>query len=138
MARPPSVQPTDVELEILNVLWEADGPAELGAIRAALEARRGRAVAATTVATMLKVMGAKGLVDRADGARGYVWSARLGRSAARSGMLGRLMSLAFDGSAHRLVAHLVEEGTLSDADRRAIRALLDEAPKPKGRGRRSS
>jgi predicted transcriptional regulator len=53
MARPPSLQPTDGEMEILKVLW-AIGPAELGRIRATVQERR--PVATTTIATMLKVM----------------------------------------------------------------------------------
>ena len=57
MARPASDQPTDGELEILNILWEI-GPAELRLIHAALNARR--KVATTTVATMLGVMLDKG------------------------------------------------------------------------------
>ena len=80
MARTPSTQPTDGELEILNVLWSADR-ADLGTIRAALQ--RKRPVATTTIATMLKLMRDKGLVDRADGPRGYVWSAKITRKAAR-------------------------------------------------------
>ena len=73
MARPPSKQPTDGELEILKVLWET-GPAGLGQIHAVLEERRG--VAITTVATMLKMMLAKEMVEREDGPRGYLWTAR--------------------------------------------------------------
>ena len=77
MARPPSKQPTDGELEILKVLWET-GPAGLGQIHAVLQERRG--VAITTVATMLKMMLAKEMVEREDGPRGYLWTAE---SAAR-------------------------------------------------------
>ena len=36
MARPPSKQPTDGELEILKILWET-GPAGLGQIHAVLQ-----------------------------------------------------------------------------------------------------
>ena len=68
MARPPSKQPTDGELEILKILWDL-GPAGLGQIHAVLHERRG--VAITTVATMLKMMLAKELVER-DG-----WTARV-------------------------------------------------------------
>ena len=41
------------------------------------------------------------------GPKGYVWSAAVSQAAAGE-MLGRLMDLVFDGSARRLVAHLVE------------------------------
>ena len=68
MARPASSQPTDGELEILRVLWR-EGPSELGVVHRALVAERGRKIAKTTVATMLKVMLDKGLVRRAVGDR---------------------------------------------------------------------
>src|SRR5271170_3117415 len=121
MARPPSKQPTDGELEILKVLWET-GPAGLGQIHAVLQERR--VVAITTVATMLKMMLAKELVKRQDGPRGYLWSARVSREAAVSGLLGKLLQHMFDGSARRLVAHLIEEGGLDDRERAEMVKLL--------------
>ena len=123
MARTPSTQPTDGELEILKVLWSA-GPADLGTIRASLQQKR--PVATTTIATMLKLMRDKRLVARADGPRGYVWSAKITRKAARAGLIGRLIDLAFEGSARGLVAHMLEAGKLSPQDRQEIRRLLDE------------
>jgi predicted transcriptional regulator len=123
MARTPGTQPTDGELEILNVLWSA-GRSDLGTLRAILQQKR--PVATTTIATMLKLMRDKGLIDRADGPRGYIWSARITRNAARAGLIGRLVDLAFEGSARGLVAHMLEAGKLSAQDRQEIRRLLDE------------
>jgi BlaI family transcriptional regulator, penicillinase repressor len=122
MSRPPSTHPTDAELEILKILWEA-GPSELGQIVASL--RQARTVATTTVATTLKVMMQKGSVERSDGPRGYLWAARVGRDEATSGLLRRLLERAFDGSAGRLVARLVEDGALTRRDRDEIRRLLE-------------
>ncbi len=121
MARPPSKQPTDGELEILKVLWEK-GPAGLGQVHTALAERRG--VAITTVATMLKMMLDKEMVERADGPRGYLWKARVSRKAAVSGLLGKLVEHVFDGSARRLVAHLIEEGELDERERAEIMEIL--------------
>ena len=126
MARPASTQPTDGELEILKVLW-ASGPVELGQICTAL--RQHRPVAATTVATMLKVMMTKGLVKRSQGTRGSNWSAKVSQRAATAGLLRKLLDRVFDGSAQRLVEHLLEEGRLSDQDRQEIRRLLQNADK---------
>jgi predicted transcriptional regulator len=134
MARPPSTQPTDAELEVLRVLWE-QGDSGLGAIHSAIQA--GRQVALTTIATTLKTMLAKGLVERQDGPRGYVWSARLSRRSVASGLLGKLSQHLFDGSARRLVAHLIEEGALDERDRAEIRALLENAPAEPGKNRRT-
>ena len=77
MARAASKQPTDGELEILKILWDS-GPAGLGQIHLVLHDRRG--VAITTVATMLKMMLAKELVERGNGPRGYLWKAQIGRA----------------------------------------------------------
>lgn len=135
MPRPTSRQPTDGELEILNVLWER-GPCELGVVREALRERRD--VATTTVATMLKVMLEKGLVKRAQGKRGYQWSARVSPDATRRRLLRKLMSSAFDGSARGLVTHLVEDGELSNEDIEEIRRALDQAGRRPGKKRRGN
>ena len=121
MSRPPSGQPTDGELEILKVLWDK-GPSGLGPIHATLLEQR--PVAVTTVATMLKMMRDKDLVARGGAPRNYVWSALVSRKAAASGMVGKLIRHVFDGSAHRLVAHLIQSGELTDAQRDEIAALL--------------
>jgi BlaI family transcriptional regulator, penicillinase repressor len=123
VARPASQHPTDVELEILKVLWES-GPSELGHVCSAL--REHRPVANTTVATMLKVMMDKGLVGRERGPRGYLWGAKVSQQAATSGLLRKLLDRAFDGSARRLVANLLDGNRISDQEREEIRRLLDD------------
>lgn len=122
MARPASTHPTDGELEILRVLWE-QGPSPLGDVCDAL--RQQRAVATTTVATMLGVMLDKRLVRRRRAARGYQWSAAVSHDAAAQSMVGKLVDGVFDGSAGRLVAHLVEGGTLTDDELGELRQMLD-------------
>ena len=121
MARPPSDHPTDGELEILQVLWQA-GPCTIGQICKTLHEKR--SVAITTVATMLKVMLEKKLVQRKRGKQSYVWSAKTTQRAAASGMVRKLVNAVFDGSAQRLVAHLLESGQLSDEEREAIRRMM--------------
>jgi predicted transcriptional regulator len=122
MARPKSTQPTDGELEILKLLWQA-GPCTLGRICADL--RRNRPVATTTVATMLTVMLGKGLVIRSRSRRGYLWSAKVGREATTRRLVDRLLDRAFDGSAWLLVAHLVDSKKLSIKDRQQVLELLE-------------
>ena len=129
MARSPNFHPTDGELELLQVLWQA-GPAGLGEICAAL--RQHRAVATTTVATMLGVMLDKGLVRRRRGPRGYLWSAKTTRQGAAAGMIRKLVDFVFDGSAQRLVAHLLESGELDEGQRQELRKLIDEGEKHTG------
>ena len=132
MARQPSTQPTDGELEILNVLWDA-GPSGmgLGRVHEALIARR--PVALTTVATMLKTMRNKGLVVREDGPKGHNYAAAVSREAAATGLVGKLLRHVFDGSARRLVAHLIQEGTLDERQRREVLELLERPRAGTGR-----
>ena len=125
MARPASIHPTDGELEILRVLWSR-GPALLGDICDAL--REQRDVATTTVATMLGVMLDKGLVRRKRSGRGHQWSAAVTHDAAAQTMVGKLVDGVFDGSAQRLVAHLVEGGKLTSGELAELRVLLDSTP----------
>ena len=127
MARSASKHPTDGELEILQILW-VHGPASLGEICAAL--RQKRQVATTTVATVLKVMQGKGLARRRKTSRGFSWSAVVKREKTASGMVGKLIERVFEGSAQRLVAHLVEDGNLSPNDLEEIRLLVERREPP--------
>ena len=126
MPRPASLHPTDGELEILRVLW-AEGPAALSRVCECL--RQEREVATTTVATMLRLMQDKGLVKRQGAGRGALWAAAVTHKKAAGGMVRKLVDGVFDGSADRLVAHLVEGGQLSGKQLSEIRQLIDDRSK---------
>jgi predicted transcriptional regulator len=126
MPRPPSDQPTDVELQILRVLW-ASGPTSLSSL--CEEMRKDREVAATTVATMLRVMSDKKLVKRTGSGRGATWAAAVSQQKTERGMVRKLVDRVFDGAADRLVAHLVEGGQLSGKQLNELRKLIDRQVK---------
>ena len=128
MPRPPSQHPTDGELEILRVLWDR-GPSSLSEICEAL--RKGREVATTTVATMLRLMLDKDLVRRKPATRGHQWSAAVTQNATASSMVGKLVDGVFDGSASRLAVHLVEAGQLSTEELTELRKLIDSNRAPR-------
>lgn len=134
MARTRSDQATDGELEILQLLWDS-GPAELGVVHQGLN--EGRKVALTTVATMLTVMLAKDLVKRKQGPRGWSWSARVTRGSAAKPIVKKLVDRVFDGSAQRLVAHLLETQKLTAADRLELVKLLEQTRPATRQGRDS-
>lgn len=123
MPRAPSPHPTDVELQILQALWTR-GPSSLSQLCEALRAQR--EVAATTVATMLRVMSDKGLVKRTGSGRGATWSALATQQRTEAGMVGALVDRLFDGAADRLAAHLVEGGQLNPTQLAELRALIDQ------------
>ena len=134
MARPASKHPTDGELEILRILW-ANGSCTLAEVCDAL--RASREVATTTVATMLKVMLDKKLVKRkASSGRGYQWSAAATQEKTAGGMVGKLVDGVFDGSASRLVAHLVETERLTAKDLAELEKLVDAKRREANRAKR--
>jgi len=124
MARTPNSHPTDGELEILQVVWRA-GPCSLGQICTAVREKRN--VATTTVATILSTMLDKKLVHRKRTPQGYLWSAKTTRQSAAGGLIRKLVDLVFDGSAQRLVAHLLESGELSERERKELQKILVES-----------
>ena len=123
MARTRSSHPTDGELELLQILWQIE-PAGLGQICEVL--RQQRPIATTTVATMLNVMLDKKLVLRKRSPQGYLWTAKATRQNAASSMIRKLIDSVFDGSASRLVTHLMESNELSEEERQEVRRLIDE------------
>ncbi len=133
MARKRTEQPTDGELNILRVLWER-GPSRLSELCEALSGQH--PVAATTVATMLKIMSRKGQVERVNGADGIRWQAKLSQEAAGSSMVQRVVERVFEGSTRNLVLHLLEFGHLSDEDQQELRSLLEAAKQRKNVKRR--
>jgi predicted transcriptional regulator len=116
----------------------------LGQICTAL--RIHRPIATTTVASMLKIMLDKKLVRRKSTPQGYLWSAKTTHDSAAAGMVRKLVDSVFDGSAQRLVAHLLESGQLNDQQRKELRRLIEKksplppveggksVPSPTGRG----
>ena len=122
MPRPANPHPTDGELEILRVFWNA-GPLALGAVCEQL--RTEREVATTTVATMLKVMLEKKLVKRTGAGRGALWAAVVTQKSAARGMVRKLVEGVFDGSPHLLATHLVEGGQLNKQQLAELRSLID-------------
>ena len=98
MPRWPSAQPTEVELEILQVLWQ-HGPCPLGEIHEAVAARSQRAY--STTRKMIQVMRDKGLVTSDDSA-----------------------DRAFGGSTRKLVMSLVSAERLTVEEVREMQRLV--------------
>jgi predicted transcriptional regulator len=118
MPRPRSSIPTDRELDILQVLWGSVA-ASVSDIRNALP----QSLAATTISTMLRVMEGKGLAVRTDDRR---WRAGISRQDAGQGLVDSVLNRMFEGSAQRLVAHVVESRGLTSAELDELQELLDD------------
>lgn len=123
MARPESEHPTELELEILKILWD-DSPLPVRDVRARLETQAGRPLAHSTVITMLNIMHRKGFVRRKKDGKSFLFSPRLGKETVAGSIVGDVLSRVFEGSASDLVLNLLETADL-DADELAeLRKLI--------------
>lgn len=123
MPRPAPTQPTDVELQILRILWDR-GPSPVREIHARLEAEKGTNY--STTVKMLAVMLQKGLVKRNENAQPHIYRAALTRVKAGRRMIGHLVEKVFDGSASSLVLQALSSEKASKEELAEIRKLLDQ------------
>lgn len=129
MARHPSSQPTEVELQILRTLWD-HGPSTVREVHDRVSQARGTGYATTV--KMLLVMLDKGLVARDDSVRPQIYRAAVTRRGTQRRVLDDLIRKLYDGSAAVLVQQALSSGRTSSEELTEIRRLLDqlEAEKP--------
>ena len=128
MARTKSQHPTELELEILKILWE-EAPLPVREVRARLESRADRPLAHGTVITMLNIMYDKGFLKRKKDGKSFLFSPKVKKDRVTGGMMGDLLSRAFNGSPAAMVLNLLET-TDVDADELAeIRKLISRKTK---------
>ena len=123
MPRHASTQPTDVELQILRILWE-QGPSIAREIHSHLEASKGTTY--STTVKMLSVMLDKGLVVRDEQTRPQVYRTAATRQRTQKRMLGELLDKVYDGSAKTLMLHALSSKKASTEELAEIRRMLDD------------
>ena len=123
MPRPVSTQPTEVELQILRILW-ATGPATVREIHNHLEKHK-QTNYATTV-KMLVVMLEKKLVSRDDSIRPQIYRAGVTQKMTQRKMLNDLVRKVYGGSTKSLIMQALSSRKASQKDIEEIRDLLDE------------
>ena len=122
MARRKLATPTEGELEILHVLWDR-GPATVREVLDVLNERRERAY--TSVMSLLNIMAEKGLVVRKPEGRAFVYQARKPRERTLGTIVGDVLGKAFEGSAHELVAHVLEQSRPTPQELQQIRQVIE-------------
>ena len=122
MPRCTSSQPTEVELQILRILWEL-GPSPVRTIHQRLEADKGTNY--STTVKMLAVMLQKGLVKRDENAQPHIYRAAVSREKTGKRMVRQLIDRVYEGSALSLVLQALSTSKASSADLAKVRKLLD-------------
>lgn len=123
MGRHSSKHPTELELEILKVLWR-DGPATVGDIREGLQAFR--KLALTSVTTIMNIMVEKGYLKRAKENGRYVYRPCITKQATARKMVGDLVKRVFDGSAAAAMVNLLETSDVDEQELGQLRALIEQ------------
>lgn len=99
----------DLQLKIMKFLWE-NGPASVPDVHQALHSER---LAYTTVATMLRKMEARGLVDHVEENRRFIYQPIITADAVTQSMSHDIVDRLFEGSLADMVNHLLETREVS-------------------------
>lgn len=121
MPRKKSERLTPLELEIMQVLWEA-GPANVQTVQRELK----RELAYTTVQTMLSVLHRKNKVTRTLKDKAYIYRPAVSRSQVTGHAVSDLIDRLFGGSAEGLVMNLLEARHLTPAKLARLNRLMEK------------
>ena len=114
---------TQRELDIMSVLWEL-GEATAGEVRERVDP----SLAYTSVSSMIRMLEMKGYVAHRRGeGKTHVYYPVVDPETAGESALGRLLDKIYGGSPIKLLAHLVEQRKLSDAELARMRDVLARA-----------
>ena len=113
---------TDVELEFMTGLWDLGE----GSVRDVLDRLPAeRALAYTSGATILRILEEKGFVASRKENKTLIYTPLLAKDAYQTRSLENLSRTLFDNAPAMLVARLVDDAGLTEADLEEIRALVE-------------
>ncbi|MBQ2896617.1 MAG: BlaI/MecI/CopY family transcriptional regulator [Oscillospiraceae bacterium] len=118
---------TDNEWRIMEALW-SNGPLTLGSLLDALSqapVSPASSWSRNTLHTYLTRMAAKGMIQMDDGYP-HRYEAALERQYYADAQRRALVDRVYQGSAGKLIAAFVKDGSLSESERSELRRMLDE------------
>ena len=130
VARQESEYPTELELEILKVLWE-EAPLPVREVRARLESQAGRTLAHSSVITVLNIMHRKGYLKRRKEGKSFLFSPKVQKGRVAGGMMGDLLSRVFDGSPSAMLLNLLETADVDTEELAELRKMINRKLKEK-------
>jgi BlaI family transcriptional regulator, penicillinase repressor len=126
--KPPKSVPTDLELELLKVIWER-GQATVREVYQDLAKQR--KIAYTTVLTMMGVLEHKGHLRKIAGERAYMYHPTRPKDQVVENMVKEFVNRVFSGSAKPLLVHLMEDPNIPPEDLAEIEKLVRARRKKK-------
>ncbi len=129
MARPASDYPTELELQILKILWE-QSPLLVREIRKLL-ADTGRDIAHTSVITTLNTMVDKKTLKRTKQGKAFLYTPRVKREQVSQQMLGDVVDRVFDGSPTAVMLSLFGCADIDNDELKELRKMINQKMKSK-------
>jgi len=115
--------PTESELEILQILWEK-GEATVRDIHDVLE--KVKDTGYTTTLKLMQIMTEKGLLERETSTRTHVYKPLLSREKTQESFLNKMLNGLFKGSEARLVLGALDQKAPSEKELQQIREYLKQ------------
>ena len=123
MARRKSPTLTEVELELMDVLWDK-GEATVAEIVEALPEAR---LAYSSVLTMMRILEQKGYVTHEKEGRAFVYRALVDRQQAQKTVIGYLLKRFFNNSPELLVVNLLEHEDVGPKEVKRLKRMIEDA-----------
>jgi BlaI family penicillinase repressor len=116
-------QPTEKELDILQVLW-VNGPQTVREVNDQLQSEK--EIGYTTTLKLMQIMHEKGLVSRELQGKTHIYKAIISEVATQQKMLDKVVDKVFKGSAMNLVMQALGNSKSTDKELDEIRAYIDQ------------
>ena len=113
---------TEVELELMNAIWEL-GECTVKDVQVALQ--KDRELAYTSVATVMKILEQKGVLASQKNDRAHTYRSLVSRGEYEALSLKHLAKNLFHDAPSSMVMRLLSDSKLSGDELRAIRKILD-------------
>jgi predicted transcriptional regulator len=123
LARSKSLNLTDAELRLMEVLWQKESATVSEVVEGLPSAV---SLAYSTVITTLRILETKGYVKHTKDGRAFVYQPIVGRSEARQGAVTHLVRRFFEGSPERLVLSLMAEKKIDSKELGRLRKLIEK------------
>jgi predicted transcriptional regulator len=114
---------TEVELEMMNVVWKSDRCTIRSVVDQLPKERR---LAYTSVATMMKILEEKGFLTSVSHEKTHVFSPVIGKEEYERRTLNHVAEKLFEGSPSSMVMKLIDDADLSREELKAIQKTLEE------------
>lgn len=124
MARRKSPTLTEVELELMDILWQK-GSATVGEMVEALPTDR--PLAYSSVLTMMRILEQKGYVEHEKESRAYIYRPLIDRREAQKSVISYLLKRFFNDSPELLVVNLLEHEEIGAAEIKRLKRLIERS-----------